>query len=69
MYGEGMMNAIHGQDPERLILEEAARRGRAQGISEDPTHDMLIGMTTNPTYQRRLAEGMEELHQAYSEVG
>jgi hypothetical protein len=63
------MNAIHGQDPERLIHEEAERRVRAEGISEEPTHDRLIGMTTNPAYQRRLAELMEELYQAYGEVG
>jgi hypothetical protein len=69
MYGDGSMNAIHGQDPERLIHEEAERRVRAEGFSEDPTHDMLIGMITNPAYQRRLAEVMEELHQAYGEVG
>jgi hypothetical protein len=68
MCGEGTMNAIHGQDPERLIHEEAARRVRAEGISENPTQDMLIGMTTNPTYQRRLAEVTEELYQAYGEV-
>jgi hypothetical protein len=69
MYGEGSMNAIHGQDPERLIHEEADRRVRAEGIREDPTHDMFIGMTANPAYQHRLAEVMEELYQAYGEVG
>ena len=68
MYGDGTMNAIHGHDPERLIHEEAERRVRAEGISEDPTHDMLIGMTTNPAYQRHLAEVTEELYQAYGEV-
>ena len=68
VWGNATMNAIHGQDPERLIHEEAARRVRAEGISENPTHDMLIGMTTNPTYQRRLAEVTEELYQAYGEV-
>jgi hypothetical protein len=69
MYGDGAMNAIHGHDPERLIHEEAERRVRAEGISEDPTHDMLIDMTTNPAYQRRLAEVMEELYQEYGEGG
>ena len=62
------MNAIHVHDPERLIHEEADRRVRAEGISEDLTHDMLIGMTANPVYQHRLAEVIEELYQAYGEV-
>jgi hypothetical protein len=62
------MNAIHGQDPERLIHEEATRRVRAGAISEEPTHDMLIGMTTNPAYQRRLADVMEELYQESGEA-
>jgi hypothetical protein len=69
MYADGTMNATHGQDPERLIHEEAVRRVRAEGISEDPRQDMLIGMTINPGYQRRLAEVTEELSQAYGEVG
>lgn len=69
MYSDGAMNAIHGQDPERLIHEEDDRRVRVEGIREDPTHDMFIGMTANPAYQRRLAEVMEELYQAYGEVG
>jgi hypothetical protein len=69
MYSDGAMNAIHGQDPERLIHEEADRWVRAEGISEDPTHDMFICMTANPAYRCRLAEVMEALHQAYGDVG
>jgi hypothetical protein len=69
MYGNGTMNAIHQQDPEQLIAQEAERRVRREGISEDATHDMLLGMTKNSAYQRRLAEVMEELYQAYDEAG
>jgi Homeodomain-like domain len=69
MYGNATMNAIHQQDPEPLIAQEAERRVRREGLSEDPTHDMLVGMTTNPAYRRRLAEVTEELYQAYGEAG
>jgi hypothetical protein len=69
MYGHGTMNTIHEQDPEQLIAQEAERRVRREGLSEDPTRDMLLTMTTNPAYQRRLAEVTEELYQSYGEEG
>jgi hypothetical protein len=68
MYGHGAMNAIHEQDPATLIAQEAARRVRSEGLSEDPTHDMLVGMTINPAYQRRLAEVTAALYHEYGEA-
>jgi hypothetical protein len=63
------MNAIHEQDPAQLIAQEAERQVRREGLSADPTRDMLLDMTTNPAYQRRLAEVTAELYQAYGEAG
>jgi hypothetical protein len=68
MYGNATMNTIHEQDPATLLVQEAERRVRREGLSEDPTHDMLIGLTKNPAYQRRLAEVTEELYQEYGEA-
>jgi Homeodomain-like domain len=68
MYGNGTMNVIHEQDPEQLIAQEAERRVRREGLSADPTRDMLLDMTTNPAYQRRLAEVTAELYQEYGEA-
>jgi len=67
MYGNATMNAIHEQDPALLIAQAAEQRVRREGISEDPTHDMLLNMTKNPAYQRRLAEVTEELYRAYGD--
>jgi hypothetical protein len=41
---------------------------RREGISEDPTRDMLLVMTKNPAYQRRLTEVTEELYHEYGEA-
>jgi transposase-like protein len=56
LYGNGTMNAIGEQDPLKVIEAQAAVLIKAEGISEDPTHDMLIQMTQNPAYRRRLDE-------------
>jgi hypothetical protein len=56
MYGNGTMNAIGEQDPMKVIEAQAAAQVKAEGISADPTHDMLIQMTQNPAYRRRLDE-------------
>jgi hypothetical protein len=56
MYGDGTLNAIGEQDPMKVIEAQAAAQVKAEGISEDPTHDMLIEMTKNPAYRRRLDE-------------
>jgi hypothetical protein len=56
MYGQGSMNAIGEQDPEKLIAAQAEAQAKREGISEDPTHDMLIDMTKNPAYRRRIDE-------------
>jgi hypothetical protein len=69
VWGNATMNAIHGQDPERLIHEEAERRVRAEGISEDPMHDMLIDMTHNPVYQQRLEEVGAALRREFGKEG
>jgi Homeodomain-like domain len=68
MYGNGTMNAIQEQDPEQLIAQEAERRVQREGLSEDPMHDILIDMTKNSVYQRRLAEVTEELYQEHGEA-
>jgi hypothetical protein len=56
MYGNGTMNAIGEQDPMKLIAAQAEAQVKAEGISEDSTRDMLIEMTKNPAYRRRLDE-------------
>jgi hypothetical protein len=68
MYGHGSMNTIHEHDPDQLIAQEAERRVRREGLSADPTRDLLLDMTTNPAYQRRLAEVTAELYQEYGEA-
>jgi hypothetical protein len=65
MYGNGTMNTIGEQDPLKVIEAQAAAQVKAEGISEDPTKDMLIAMTQNPAYCRRLDEVKSALTAKY----
>jgi hypothetical protein len=56
MYGDGTMHAIGEQDPMKVIEAQAEAQVKAEGVSDHPTHDMLIEMTNNPAYRRRLDE-------------
>jgi hypothetical protein len=67
MYGNGSMNAIGEQDPVQVIEAQAQARVKAEGVSEYPTHDMLIEMTQNPAYRRRLDEVKAALAAEYLE--
>jgi hypothetical protein len=67
MYGDGTMNAIGEQDPEKVIAAQAEAHVKAEGMSEDPVHDMLIDMTQNPAYRRRVDEVKASLAARYGD--
>jgi hypothetical protein len=64
----GFVSHIGQTDPEKLIKQQAATRVEAEGIPEDATETMLINMSKNPVYQRRLEEIEAELRAMYGEA-
>ena len=61
------MNAIGEQDPLQVIEAQAQAQVKAEGVSEDPTQDMLIEVTQKPAYRRRLDDVRAALAAAYLE--
>lgn len=66
MYG-GVVNVLSETDPEKIIKKQAEAQVKAEGILEDSTETMLIAMTKNPVYLRRLAEIEAELRREFGE--
>ena len=65
MYGNGTMNAIHGQDPEQQFDAEVERRLDAEKIPD--RFDELISASENPLKARRKAEIEAELLREYGD--
>ena len=66
MYG-GVVNVLSETDPEKLIKQQAAKRVEAEGIPEDATETMLINLSKNPVYLRRLVEVTADLRAEFGE--
>ena len=64
MYGDGTMNAIHEQDPDVIVRQQAEAELKRKGISEnayvDQLIDLMLGVATR---------GQVELVGALSELG
>ena len=67
IYGDPNINHIRDWRLESLIRQEAERRVKAEGIPEDATERMLINMSQNPAYLRRLEEITSELMREFGE--
>ena len=64
MHGEGTMNAIHEQDPEKLIRQQAESQVDREGVPSNT----LLAMTENldtAAWRTRLAEVEAEIRRAY----
>jgi hypothetical protein len=66
MYG-GVVNVLSETDPEKIIKAQAEAQVQREGIPEDATDAMLINMTKNDAYLRRLAEVTAELRAEFGE--
>jgi hypothetical protein len=66
MYGNGTMNAIHGQDPERHFEAAVERRLQAEKIPEK-LDSLLLQLDDNPRKRERQAEIEAELRAEYCE--
>jgi len=66
MYG-GVVNVLSETDPEKIIRKQAEAEVQREGIPEDATETMLINLSKNPVYQRRLEEIGAELRAMYGE--
>jgi hypothetical protein len=65
MYGDGTMNAIHEQDPDVIVRQQAEAELKRKGISENAYVDQLIDLSRNPAYRQRQAEVEAEIRRAY----
>ena len=63
----GVVNAVGEMDAEQIIKQQAEAQVRREGIPEDATRELLVGLSTNPVYQRRLQEIEAELRAEYGE--
>jgi succinate dehydrogenase/fumarate reductase flavoprotein subunit len=66
MYGNGTMNAIGEQDPERLLQAQAEAQLDHEGIPRNE-HEMLAGLLETTAYRERLKEITTELRRIYLE--
>ena len=64
MYGDGTMNTIFGQDPEKLIRHQAAAQVDREGV---PRNALLAMAETldNAAWRHRLEEVEAEMRRAY----
>jgi hypothetical protein len=67
MYG-GVVNVVSERDPEKIIKKQAEAQVQREGIPEDATERMLIDMSRNPVYRRRVEEIEAELYREYGEA-
>jgi hypothetical protein len=66
MYGDGTMNAIGEQDPEKLIRQQAEAQVDREGVPKNALLAMAEHLDT-AAYRTRLAEVEAEIHRAYLE--
>jgi hypothetical protein len=66
MYG-GVVNVLSETDPEKIIKAQAEAQVQREGIPEDATDAMLINLTKNDAYLRRLAEVTADLRAEFGE--
>ena len=66
MYG-GVVNMLSEMNPEKIITAQAEAQVQREGIPEDATETMLINLSKNPVYLRRLAEVTAELRAEFGE--
>jgi hypothetical protein len=66
MYG-GVVNVLSETDPEKVIKAQAEAQVQREGIPEDATDAMLINLTKNDAYLRRLAEITADLRAEFGE--
>ena len=68
MYG-GVVNVLSETEPEKIIRKQAEAQVQREGIPEDGTDHLLIELSKNPAYRRRLEEIEAELYREYGEEG
>jgi hypothetical protein len=66
MYGDGTMNAIGEQDPEKLIRQQAEAQVDREGVPKNALLAMAEHLDT-AAYRTRLAEVEAEIRRAYLE--
>jgi hypothetical protein len=66
MYGDGTMNAMGEQDPERLLHAQAQAQLAREGIPRDE-HEMLGHLLETTAYRVRLEEITADLRRTYLE--
>jgi hypothetical protein len=64
MYGDGTMNAIHEQDPEKLIRRQAESQVDREGVPRNALLAMAENLD-NAAWRHRLAEVEAEIRSAY----
>jgi hypothetical protein len=64
LYGDGTMNAIHEQDPEKLIRRQAEAQVDREGVPKNALLAMAESLDT-AAYRTRLAEVEAELRRVY----
>jgi len=64
MYRDGTMNAIHEQDPEELIRQQAVAQVDREGVPKNALLAMAEHLDT-AAYRARLAEVEQELRAPY----
>jgi hypothetical protein len=67
MYGNGTMNAIHEQDPEKLIRQQAEAQVDREGVPKNALLAMAENLET-AAYHAPLAEVEARIHGAYLDV-
>jgi hypothetical protein len=63
----GCVSHIGQTDPEKIIRKQAEAQVQREGIPEDATDAMLINLTKNDAYLRRLAEVTADLRAEFGE--
>ena len=63
----GYVSHIGQTDPEKILKAQAEAQVQREGIPEDATDAMLINMTKNDAYLRRLAEVTADLRAEFGE--
>jgi hypothetical protein len=66
LYGDGTMNAIHEQDPEKLIRRQAEAQVDREGVARNALLAMAESLDT-AAYRTRLAEVEAEIQSTYLE--
>src|SRR5919108_1834654 len=62
-----VINTVGEQDPEQIIKQQAEAQVRREGIPEDTNRELLVDLSTNPAYKRRLQEIEADLRAEYGE--